>query len=69
MIATIPTALCQYLDKYGVIIDMDLEHFDIEYLKDNKLMFHKNVSLAKPQLLISNHISSLVEIIEDFRKA
>lgn len=69
VIATIPTALCQYLDKYGVIIDMDLEHFDIEYLKDNKLMFHKNVSLAKPQLLISNHISSLVEFIEDFRKA
>lgn len=63
VIATIPSELCQYLSKYGVIIDMDLEHFDVQYLREHREQYQKNALYAKSKLQIRNYVSLLNEFI------
>lgn len=50
-----------YLKKYGVIVDMDLESLDIEYLLENKNMYRKNVKAAKKYLAISAQSDRLID--------
>lgn len=64
VIATIPTELCRYLSEYGVIVDMDLEHFDIQYLKEHRERYGKNAMDAKSKLLIENYSSVLTGFFE-----
>lgn len=67
VIATIPSELCRYLDQYGVIVNMDVEHFDICYLKEHKTEYQKKVFEAKSRLLIENYVPTLVGFMEQLR--
>lgn len=61
IIGTVPKQQCDYLEKYGVIVKMNLSDWDIEYLKKNKLIYKQNVEKAKNQLLMDNHIQRLTD--------
>ena len=49
-----------YLKKYDVIVNMDLESLDIEYLMENKYLFRENVKAAKKHLAIGAQIDRLI---------
>lgn len=61
VIGTLPKKQCEFLEKYGVIVKMDLSNLNIEYLKKNKKLYKKNVEKVKTELLIDNHIQRLVD--------
>lgn len=67
VIATIPERLCHYLDQYGVIVDMDVEHLDIGFLKEHKTAYQVKVASAKPKLVIENYVPMLVGFLEQLR--
>lgn len=50
-----------YLKKYDVIVKMDLENLDIEYLMENKNLYRKNVKAAAKYLAISAQIDRLID--------
>ena len=51
----------EYLKKFGVLVDMDLEDLDVEYLKENKNLYRNNVKEAKKYLAISAQIDRLID--------
>lgn len=53
-----------YMDKYGVIVKMDIDHFDIEYLKIHKEKYRNQVKKALPYLLLDNQIHRLIDFME-----
>ncbi len=65
IIATRPLKLCEYLDKFGVIVKMHIFNLDIQYLKDNKQLYKKRVVKARKELLIDNQISKLISFLND----
>lgn len=65
IIARSPKEQIEYLSQYGVVVNMGVENFDIEYLKDNKEKYHRQVAAALPSLLIDNHIIKLIDFIEE----
>lgn len=65
IIATRSKKLCDYLDKLGVLIRMDISNIDIDYLKKNKMFYKKNVEKIKAQVLIDNHIQELIDFFEE----
>lgn len=64
IIATRPRKLCDYLDRFGVIVKMNIFDLDIEHLKHNKFLYKKNVESAKKELLIDNQIQRLIYFLE-----
>ena len=50
-----------YLKKYGVIVDMDMDNLDIEYLMENRYMYRRNVKAASRYLAISAQIDRLID--------
>lgn len=64
IIAVQPKKICDYLNKYGVLIKMNVTNFDIEYLMKNRHTFKKNVEKAKKELLIDNHIEKLIDFFD-----
>ena len=50
-----------YLRNYNVIVDMDLKNLDIEYLKEKKYLYRKNVKVASKHLAISAQIDRLID--------
>lgn len=61
IISTTSKKLCEYLEKYGVVIKMDLSNLDIDYLKKHKMFYKKNVEKAKEELLIETQITRLID--------
>lgn len=64
IIATTPVVQCSVLGSYGVIIGMNLETLDIEFLKENKKKYYENAKEAHQKLLIDNHIQRLVDFFD-----
>ena len=54
-----------YLKKYGVLIEMDLNQLDIDYLKENRHMYRENVKKAHSELAISGQIDRLIDFFND----
>lgn len=65
IIATRPKKQCDYLNKLGVLVKMDISNIDLDYLRENKELYKKNVEKAKPELLIDNQIARLLDFFED----
>ncbi|MDE7431207.1 MAG: hypothetical protein K2N34_04740 [Lachnospiraceae bacterium] len=61
IIGILPKKHCDYLEKYGVIVKMNLSDLDIEYLKKNRMTYKQNVEKIKEQLLMDNHIQRLID--------
>lgn len=61
IISTIPKKLCEHLESYGVIIKMNVSDINIEYLKQHKLIYAKNVAHAQTDFKIDNHIQRLID--------
>ncbi len=56
--------LNDYLDKYGVIIRMDADQLDIDYLLKHKKQFRENAEKARMELSIENHIDELLAFFQ-----
>lgn len=61
IISTVCKKLCEYLDRRGVIVKMDISNLDIQYLNENKMYYRENVKKAKEELQIENHIQRLID--------
>lgn len=61
IISTTLKKQCDYLDKYGVVIKMNISNIDIDYLKKNRKLYRKRAEKAKAELLIDNHILTLID--------
>lgn len=64
VIANTQTRLCEYLEQYGVMIRMDTDRLDIDYLKKHKKQFRENVEKARIELSIENHIDELLDFFQ-----
>lgn len=65
IITTRPKRQCEYLEKLGVVVKMDVSNIDIDYLKKNRKYYKNNVIKAKKELLIDNHIQRLIDFLND----
>lgn len=60
-----PKNMCEYLSKYGVFIDMDIETLNIDQLIQEKEKYKENVYMARKELSIDNQIGKLIQFIDD----
>ncbi len=68
VIADYPEKLCNYLEQFGVIVRMDIDRFDINYLKKNKERYRNQVACARRQLLMDHQIERLISFIMEVGK-
>lgn len=59
-----PIKECDYLEQFGVIVKMNVNNFDFDYLKKNKDIYRKRVAEERQGLLIDNQINRLIEFFE-----
>lgn len=64
VIANTQTRLCEYLEQYGVLIRMDTDQLDIDYLKKHRKQFRENAETARVKLGIENHIDRLLRFFQ-----
>lgn len=64
VIANAQIQLCEYLEQYGVIIRMDTDQLDVDYLKQHKKQFRANAEKARTELSIDNHIDELLDFFQ-----
>ncbi|MBD5476931.1 MAG: hypothetical protein HDR17_13295 [Lachnospiraceae bacterium] len=64
IIATRPKKQCEYFDDLGVLVKMNISNIDIDYLKQNRALYKKNVERAKPEILIDNQITKLIDFFK-----
>lgn len=65
IIGTVPLKLIEYLQQYHVVITMDISNIDLEYLKENKNLYKRNVKAAAEQLDIKNQIHRLIDFFKE----
>ena len=65
IVATIPKKQCDFFEKFGVLVKMDICNMDIEYLKKNKVSYKKKVENARNELLIDNQIQRLIDFFNN----
>lgn len=65
IITTRPKKQCEYLEKFGVVVKMDISNIDIDYLKKNRKHYKNNVQKAKKELLIDNQIQRLIDFLNN----
>jgi len=65
VVARNPVKQIEYLRQYGVVVEMGVENFDIDYLKKNKEKYHQQVAEALPSLLIDSQIFRLIDFIKE----
>lgn len=58
-----------YMEQFGVVVKMDVDSFDMEYLKENKERYKRQVKEALPHLLIDYQIQRLIEFVENVANA
>lgn len=61
IITTSPKKLCEYLERYNVIVNMNISNLNIDFLKKNKMFYKENAKNAKRELLMENHIQRLID--------
>lgn len=64
VIATGHKKFCDYLDRFGVIVKMNVSNLDVDYLKKNKAFYRKNAEKARAELLMDNQIQKLIDFFE-----
>lgn len=64
VIATRGKKQCDYLEKFGVLVKMNVSDIDIDYLKENKLIYRQSVDRAKDELSIDNQIQRMIDFFE-----
>lgn len=64
IIATRPKKQCEYFDNLDVLVKMNISNIDIDYLKQNRTLYKKNVEKAKPEVLIDNQITRLIDFFK-----
>ncbi|MDE6946606.1 MAG: hypothetical protein K2P14_05415 [Anaeroplasmataceae bacterium] len=65
IIAVQPKKICNYLEKFGVVVKMTISDIDIDFLKKSKSVYKENVKKAKKELLIDNHIQKLIDFFNE----
>lgn len=56
-----------FLSKYGVIVKMSLQDFDMNYLMENEMELKIRAVKARQELDIDNHIDGLIHFFEEFK--
>lgn len=64
VITTLPEKLCDYLQQYDVVIRMNSENLDLDYLRTNRMYYKERAKAAKKELLMSKQISKLIDLFE-----
>lgn len=64
VITTLPEKLCEYLQKFDVIVKMNLSNLNPSYLKTKRKYYRKRAKAAKHELLMSKQIDSLTNLFE-----
>lgn len=65
IVSMMPDRQMEFLGKYGVVVRMSLQKFDIEFLMQNKEKLKRNVEKAKTMLTADYHISELIGFFEE----
>lgn len=65
VIATRPVKLCEYFEKLGIIVKMNISNLDVNYLKAKKTVYRENVKKAQKELLVDNQISRLIDFFHE----
>lgn len=65
VVATIPYKMCDYLNDYKVLIRMDTDNLDVDYLRENRAYYKKNVKKARTELSIDNQITRMTTFFHD----
>lgn len=64
IVTTLPEKLCEYLQKFNVIVRMNINNFDYRYLKANKEYYKKQAKIAKGKLSMRRQIDSLTDMFD-----
>lgn len=64
VIATRGKKQCDYLEKFGVLVKMNVSNIDIDNLKENRLIYRRNVDRAKDELSIDSQIQRMIDFFE-----
>ena len=64
VIATRGRKQCDYLERFGVLVKMNVSNIDIDYLKENRLIYRRNVDRAKDELSIDSQIQRMIDFFE-----
>lgn len=65
IVATLPEKLCDYFDRYGVLVKMNIDTLDINYLKEKKSFYKKQVIANRQFFLMDNHIDRLINFFNE----
>ncbi|KAI4450882.1 hypothetical protein C823_005419 [Eubacterium plexicaudatum ASF492] len=65
IIATGHKKFCDYFERLGVLVKMNVSTLDVDYLKEKEKFYRKNVEQVRKTLLIDNQISRLIEFFEN----
>ena len=65
IITTFPEVLAAELEKKGILINMNLENFDLDYLREHKNSYQEKVRKVRDEFLIDNQIDKLIEFLGD----
>lgn len=68
IIATLQRTLCDYLEEYGVLIKMNIDNLDIQYLQKNRYYYKEMVKQAKIELSIERQIPRLIYFFDSVGK-
>lgn len=65
IVTTLPEKLCDYFDRYGVLVKMNIDTLDIDYLKEKKSFYKKQVIENRQFFLMDNHIDRLIDFFNE----
>ncbi len=61
IITTVPQKLLEYLQPYNIVVKMNIDNLDWEYLRQNRNIYKQNAHLARTQLSIDDQIRELID--------
>ena len=65
IVTTQASKLWEYLSAYDLVVSMDLDNLDIDYLREHREYYKDQVRLAKEELNIDNQISRLIQFFKE----
>lgn len=64
IVAVAPRKFIDYLQKYDIVVQMDISNMNFDYLREREEYYKKNVETARKELNIDSQISRLIEFME-----